>query len=444
MNLKKISKNSLLSNPEEKITKIKELLRKYRLIVCIILGILCFGIFIAFYNKSNRMQRLQDEYSVMISNYNSVIGEYNVELDRYNSLRDYLLTVFDEDIAINYDRKNEIVEDFESYYSEGADSNSIEQEIRQCASDKDEINSSYKKMCISKYNDYVGNYNEKASKYNSLLDKLKLYDISDIPDSVTLLKTVKLDDNDILEKWDDVKSYMNDIDDITDLNKEIGQDYYDACLETYNAAVVDYNIVATEYNNMIKETSVDFIDGMPDSIQLKNELEIETMKEMNEDEFCDSLESIFSDTENIAGDYLVVLQITNPEQQWVIDRLKNVESIKKVEAVTKSKDPNGLLGKNGGYTGCIYFSVKDIDASKIKGKSIIDKGTDVGGAIEIYENLEYALNRCDYLSQFDGTVLYSGSYAIIGTMVVRTSYKLTNSQQIKLTNDITNALTAIY
>ena len=43
----------------------------------------------------------------------------------------------------------------------------------------------------------------------------------------------------------------------------------------------------------------------------------------------------------------------------------------------------------------------------------------------------------------DGTLLYSGSYAIIGTMVIRTSYKLSDNQQVKLTNDITKALTQV-
>jgi len=111
--------------------------------------------------------------------------------------------------------------------------------------------------------------------------------------------------------------------------------------------------------------------------------------------------------------------------------------------VTIENDPNGLLGKEGGYVSCIYFTVKDIPSASVKGNSIVEKGTDAGGAIEVYESLEYALNRCDYLSQFDGTLLYSGSYAIIGTMVVRTSYKLGNSEQVTLTNEITKLLTSV-
>ena len=79
----------------------------------------------------------------------------------------------------------------------------------------------------------------------------------------------------------------------------------------------------------------------------------------------------------------------------------------------------------------------------MKGDSIIAKGTDAGGAIEVYKTLEDALNRCDYLSQFDGTLLYSGSYTIVGTIVIRTSYKLTDEQQVELTNNIMQAFTVL-
>ena len=84
-----------------------------------------------------------------------------------------------------------------------------------------------------------------------------------------------------------------------------------------------------------------------------------------------------------------------------------------------------------------------IDASTVPGDTIVEKGTDAGGAIEVYATVEEALARCDYLSGFDGTILYSGSYAIVGTIVIRTSYKLDNSQQMALTRAITRALTAI-
>ena len=175
----------------------------------------------------------------------------------------------------------------------------------------------------------------------------------------------------------------------------------------------------------------------------KNELAEKDIISMGEDELCKFIESTLKDTEELLDEYRVVVQITNPSDEYVCKRLKSVVGITGVQFVTKTHDPNGLLDKEGGYSSCIYFSYKDVDQSEVNGASIVDKGTDAGGAVEIYSSLQDALNRCDYLSQFDGTLLYSGSYAVVGTMVVRTSYKLNDNQQVELTNDIVTKLTEL-
>lgn len=90
---------------------------------------------------------------------------------------------------------------------------------------------------------------------------------------------------------------------------------------------------------------------------------------------------------------------------------------------------------------CIYFTVAAARPNEVPGNSTVAKGTDAGGAVEVYSSLADAEARVEYLAGFDGTVLYSGSYAIVGTMVIRTSYKLSNEQQFDLTNAITTALT---
>lgn len=102
-----------------------------------------------------------------------------------------------------------------------------------------------------------------------------------------------------------------------------------------------------------------------------------------------------------------------------------------------------MLGKDGGYTACLYFTISDIDSDSVEGDTIVDKGTDVGGAIEVYKSVKDAEARCEYLSGFDNTLLYSGSYAIIGTMVIRTSYRLDGESQLELTTEITKAFTKL-
>lgn len=220
-------------------------------------------------------------------------------------------------------------------------------------------------------------------------------------------------------------------------------------ISEYNEVVKNYNTVAEEYEKIKLVTSLENIDNLP---------EMTTRKAYIEDDigFFKSIRnnisqySVIQDTKKTAEEtaellYALILaqQITNPTEEWVIERLQVIDEIVEVQAVTENQDPNQLLGVEGGYTSCVYFSVKQIDRDSVDGKDIVDKGTDVGGAIEVYATITDAQNRCDYLGQFDNTLLYSGSYAIVGTTVIRTSYQLTNEQQVELTNKITEEFTAV-
>ena len=100
------------------------------------------------------------------------------------------------------------------------------------------------------------------------------------------------------------------------------------------------------------------------------------------------------------------------------------------------------MGKEHGYISCVYFTVKGIELNR-DSTDPVDLGTDGGGSIEVYATLEDAEERCKYLAQFDDTILYSGSYAIVGTMVIRTSYVLTNEQQFYLTDKIIKQFTNV-
>ena len=51
--------------------------------------------------------------------------------------------------------------------------------------------------------------------------------------------------------------------------------------------------------------------------------------------------------------------------------------------------------------------------------------------------------RCEYLSDYDNTILYSGSYALLGTMVIRVSHLLDNKGQYDITSEIVEALTSL-
>ncbi|MBC8556555.1 hypothetical protein [Jutongia hominis] len=134
--------------------------------------------------------------------------------------------------------------------------------------------------------------------------------------------------------------------------------------------------------------------------------------------------------------------VNNPKEQYIIKCLKKVKVITGISAVTEDNDPNGNLGKSGEYTSQIFFSCKWVDQSDFSDqeKTIIDKGTACGGSVEVYDSIENANKRNDYLAFFDGSRLDSGSHKIVGTVIVRTSYKLPSSKQKKLEKAIITQL----
>ena len=137
-------------------------------------------------------------------------------------------------------------------------------------------------------------------------------------------------------------------------------------------------------------------------------------------------------------------KIMAPSDEYVLERLRLVDTITEAEAVTEDHDPNGNLGKQGGYIGCVYFRDSQVDWSKLyieDGKdNVIDVGTQGGGCLEIYANTKDAEKRDAYLAGFDGTAFSSGSHLIVGTVLIRTSNELKASQQKALTEKISNAL----
>ena len=127
-----------------------------------------------------------------------------------------------------------------------------------------------------------------------------------------------------------------------------------------------------------------------------------------------------------------------------MERLKQIKSIFGVEAVTEKTDANKLLNKNGGYTACVYFSSKKVKQDYVYGNTIAEKGTDCGGAIEVFPSVKDAKKRESYLASFDGNgMMDSGSHVVLGTVLIRTSSQLTATQQKKLTEQISNKFTEL-
>lgn len=165
-------------------------------------------------------------------------------------------------------------------------------------------------------------------------------------------------------------------------------------------------------------------------------------------DYSDELTSLSTAYTNLENSKKQYKQVVNPSEEFVMQRILTVDDVADARAVTEDQDPNENLHKAGGYTSTIYFESKTVNQSDVyvSGKYadvLIDKGTDAGGAIEVYENVEDAEKRRDYLATFDGTIFANGTHTVIGTVLVRTSNELTATQQKELEQKVIDALTRL-
>lgn len=132
-----------------------------------------------------------------------------------------------------------------------------------------------------------------------------------------------------------------------------------------------------------------------------------------------------------------IVLVTNPSEEYIVSRLSKVDGIIEVEAATREQNPNSLFSKENGATSVVYFSYDKIDQGKIQGDTVVDKGTECGGCVEVYKTPEDAEARRRYLA---GLSLLSGSQKAIGTVVIRTSPSLKSDEQDYLESLICSAL----
>ena len=202
------------------------------------------------------------------------------------------------------------------------------------------------------------------------------------------------------------------------------------------------------YDNTTKEAFITALSDakaaqrkIPDLPKKTADINAETKKLSEPLDYSSVINAISEKQTAYQNSVLQMKQITNPNEDFVIQRLKGIPNISGYQAVTEDRDPNGNLNKQGGYTSTVYFSTPLIDQSSVYGNDIVDKGTECGGAIEVYASEEDAEKRDSYLASFDGAgMLNSGSHKVLGTIVIRTSTKLTATQQNEFTNNITNKL----
>lgn len=161
----------------------------------------------------------------------------------------------------------------------------------------------------------------------------------------------------------------------------------------------------------------------------------------DDDAFIKVTEDIRTATKAYEDSVKQLKQVTNPEESFLVERCKTVDTITDVEAATEETDQNNLMNKSGGYTSYIAMKSDLVTDEYYAGMDPVEAGTEGGAVIEAFPTKEDAEARETYLAGFDSAgALASGSHKVVGTLVVRTSNSLKASQQRELENNIIDAL----
>lgn len=285
------------------------------------------------------------------------------------------------------------------------------------------------KSVVEKYNEELTTYNQKISEYNRVA-KARNESVKALTEELNssqeaINRNEKPFDEDTLVELKDAILKGNEV-----LVSEVEE------LPEYDQLFVDEQTTDDELKMIKKQAAQDMkimknvtVSEIPESVNYTDILS--TLKDAHI-AYEDSITSL--------------KQITAPADDFVMARLQRIETITGMEAVTEDHDPNGKMNKPGGYIGTVYFRdnrIADEDVVVWEEDTIIDIGTPGGGSIEIYPNVEDAVSRNEYLSTFDGSWLSAGSHEVYGTIIIRTSDKLTATQQKELTQEILNSLIEI-
>ena len=214
---------------------------------------------------------------------------------------------------------------------------------------------------------------------------------------------------------------------IADLNAVIAE--CESLIEVAEEAYDPATLTALETKTTDAKACIEELPKCPSSTEEIIALVSDTLENVS---YIEVIDLLTATKQGYEDSIKILKQVTNPSEAFVISCLKEVEGIVAYDAATEDNDPNGQLGKQGGYTSAVYFQYDKVNQGETYGSTVIEKGTDCGGQIEVYVTKEDAEKRDTYLAAFDGGILASGSHTVIGTMVVRTSNLLKASEQKEL------------
>lgn len=287
-----------------------------------------------------------------------------------------------------------------------------------------------------------------ACKSSDYKDAVKLQEASDYEAALEVYKTIGDDYKDVSNRISECESYITAINDFDTAvaTVELKNTDLDACILNADTLVNNKDTALDETLRPALETSISDTKAVkydiPEMPSVLETIEAKT-DELNKIDYTDALASLNIAYKELDKSIKQFALVNNPKESYIIECLGKVKNVVNISAVTEDNDPNGNLNKAGGYTAQVYFSSDLVNQSSVSGTTVIEKGTQCGGSIEVYSTVEDVTKRNDYLTTFDGGIFASGSHTVIGTCLVRLSDELTASQQTEMEKNIAEILTYV-
>ena len=193
---------------------------------------------------------------------------------------------------------------------------------------------------IDAYNAAAEKYNEEISPYNEAVNQIA----SENEELQKILDRAKadVDSGDAAYKPETLEDLKKELEKAQKLPAELP-----ALIDPFDKMAAPAGFSKKELNIQQQEAEA--------SLEAVKEAEANIPETPEVPDFSEAENSLLEKCEAYEKSVRMLKNVTSPEDSFVKERLGKVDTIVGTGAVTKEYDPNGLLGKKGGYTGCVYF-----------------------------------------------------------------------------------------
>lgn len=281
------------------------------------------------------------------------------------------------------------------------------------------------KDAVDEYNDEVQTYNDRLLEYDS-----KIWEVDDV--NLEFSQYIQQ-----IKKQGILEAEANDPKTITDLQKAV--DEAEAAIAENTPEYISMQLPADQMNleGMSVSQITEYTEKLKDA-KLDLDAKCKALEESINSVVIPDYTKEKADLEEKwkAAEYSVasLQQVTDPKEDFVLSRIREIDTVVFTAPATSEQDPFGRLKKADGYLVCVFFQDSRVEeyAPVSSESELLSIGKEAGGCVEVYRIKEQAEKRDADLNEAAG----QEEHMMLGTCIIRPSTYLTAEQQKDLEDTI--------